>query len=156
MTKAVVTFVFAALVLAGPAGCGGAKSVADRPADAPRFRLLLGKGGGFTGQWRGFLVHGDGSVWTWRGIGLPAESLRVATLDAAALDSLRSEVESSGLLDSSTSGTGNLSARLELTLGDRSAVVTWASGLLTDAPDLPEERFYRHVERILARLEEGR
>lgn len=156
MKKPVPMLALMLLALAGPGGCRGTKSVAEAVKDPPAFRLLLGKGGGFTGQWQGFVVHADGGVWTWRGLGVPEESLRVATLDARSLDSLRLEVERSGLLEASTSGAGNLSARLEITHGDRSRTLTWASGLFTDAPDLPEERFYARAERFLAARVGGR
>lgn len=50
---------------ASSAGVGGNDSAV--PANAPAYRLLFGEGGGFTGQWTGFVLETDGRVATWHG-----------------------------------------------------------------------------------------
>lgn len=149
-------FLVPALALAGCATCRRGE-----PTDGPRapgdFRLLIGKGGGFTGQWRGFTVHPDGEIWAWSGLGIPADSTHTGTLSRAELDSVWSDVLSSGLLDRVTEGAGNLSARIEVSGGPNTRTLTWASGLRSDAPDSPEERFYLRIERfLLERLDDTR
>jgi hypothetical protein len=157
-----ILFLVPALLLAGCATCrrgippalpDGEVAAADapriEPGAPPDFRLLIGKGGGFTGQWRGFTVHADGGVWTWSGLGMPEDSTRAGALNRADLDSVWADVLSGRLFDRTTEGSGNLSARVEVSGGHKTRVLTWASGLRSDAPDSPEEGFYQRIERLL-------
>ena len=71
-------FLVPALALVGCATCRRGEPT-DAPGAPADFRLLIGKGGGFTGQWRGITVHADGGAWTWSGLGMPQDSTRAGT-----------------------------------------------------------------------------
>lgn len=94
-------------------------------------------------------MHADGEIWTWSGLGMPADSTLAGALSRAELDSVWADVLSSRLFERTTEGSGNLSARVEVSGGQKVRALTWASGLRSDAPDSPEEGFYQRIERFL-------
>ncbi|HEX7069720.1 MAG TPA: hypothetical protein VF190_02895, partial [Rhodothermales bacterium] len=56
--------------------------MASGSAVAADFEVILGSGGGFTGNWTGYRIGADGTVWSWSGIGVPTDTVLVGRLPA--------------------------------------------------------------------------
>lgn len=118
------------------------------PAD---FELIVGSGGGFTGHWSGFLIEGDGRVWSWSGIGVPTDTTLVGDLPADSLIVLWTAIGETTFFDEPTGETGNVTAVLEVTGGGRTARSTWIPSVeAAEPPKTPVEAVYRRARTMAA------
>ena len=127
---------------------GVAAPVMARPSD---FNLLLGSGGGFTGRWDGYRIERDGTVWSWRGIGVPTDSTRLGVLPADSLAALARSIEAAGFYADSTHEPGNVTAFLEVSSGGQTNRVTWIPTVdELEPPKSPTEAVFRRARAMAA------
>ena len=136
----VCTLAVAAL---GIAGCGSARTQSDR--------IVLGSGGGYTGAYSGYIIHGDGQVAGWRGVGATRDSSRALfTLSRDSTDYYFDQLETMKFEKIDFNSPGNLTYLLELEHDEKSHIVRWGDARYT--PPVPVSDFYaRTIEMILSR-----
>ena len=98
-------------------------------ATAPEdFTMIFGEGGGFTGRWEGYAIQSDGAVLAWSGPTAGEESTPVGSLTAAQMDDLWAQVQDAEFFDQNVRETGNITAFIEVTAGQRKHRVSWIPG----------------------------
>jgi hypothetical protein len=94
---------------------------------APRdFQLVIGEGGGFTGQWNGFVVDSTGTVSSWRGT-TPEQNVKHTTkLARAQFDKLWQMIVNARYFEIDTSGTGNMTVAMQVTANGTVHRTSWS------------------------------
>jgi hypothetical protein len=125
------------------AGCGSTRTQSDR--------IVLGSGGGYTGAYSGYIIHGDGKVAGWRGVGAARDSVRpLFTLSRDSTDRYFDQLESMKFTTIDFNSPGNFTYLLELEHGDSSHIVRWGDARY--APPTSVSDFYAQtIEMILNR-----
>jgi hypothetical protein len=154
---AVTLFVTAIGMTAG-ACKSGESGVADErhgssleaPVAAPEdFTMVFGEGGGFTGRWEGYAIQADGAVLAWSGPTAGEERTTVGSLTAAQIDDLWARVQDAKLFDQNVRETGNITAFIEVTAGERKHRVSWIPGAEGfEPPRSAIDALYRHSLQI--------
>jgi hypothetical protein len=125
--------------------------MAPGSAIAPDFEVVLGSGGGFTGRWTGYRIDGDGTVWSWSGIGVPTDTVRVGRLPADSLLALARALEDASFYADSTAQTGNVTAMLEVTRGGVTHRSSWIPSVRElEPPVSPTEAVYWRAQTMAA------
>ncbi|NNF05240.1 MAG: hypothetical protein HKN21_00635 [Candidatus Eisenbacteria bacterium] len=112
-----------AFVLVGCSGSGGDGVVPDD------FHLVLGEGGGVTGQWTGITVLADGTLKKWQGKAAEENAEKVGTLDKAEMTALWKAVDDAHIFSLRGEKPQNFSRIIMLTAGEKSNEVRWTPRL---------------------------
>lgn len=151
------------------AGCSGSTPEPDieSPATIQRptaFRMVLGEGGGVTGQWSGYTLEyptddEDGSdlsfasVIRWEGAAAERNPSPWAILDSTTMYAIWTDLaESTGLLGSALPPAGEYTAFLQVETPSTDFVASWMPTIETIEEAEPIERLYRSLRARLDTL----
>jgi hypothetical protein len=98
-------------------------SLASVPTD---FQLVIGEGGGFTGQWSGYVVDSAGVIFSWRGTSPEQNVKRTTKLTRPQFDKLWQMIANAHFFDIDTTGTGNMTVAMQVTAGGTVHRTSWA------------------------------
>ena len=139
------------ILLALTALCCGAPQEGTR-TDRPGlpYAVITGSGGGFTGLREGYVIDSLGDVSRWRGVVFDrSERTFVGTLSEAECRDLADFVATSGVLDTSCRGSGNISSFVALRSASLSREYSWPG--VEPGQDVPEavRKLHGHVARLI-------
>ncbi|MDZ4804935.1 MAG: hypothetical protein SGI90_08765 [Candidatus Eisenbacteria bacterium] len=110
---------------ASSAGVGGADSAV--PANAPAYRLRCSEGGGFTGQWTGFVLEADGRVATWHGRDAESSSgTPIGTATTKEQNRLWSALEKAGFFTRDVNEPGNMTRSVRVEAAADTSIWSWS------------------------------
>jgi hypothetical protein len=115
------------------------------------FQLVIGEGGGFTGQWNGFVVDSLGTVFSWRGT-MPEQNLKRTTkLARPQFQKLWQMIVNARYFDMDTTGTGNMTVAMQVTANGSVHRTSWSkpSGARTRPP--PVQVLYDSCRTLVSR-----
>jgi hypothetical protein len=90
------------------------------------FQLVIGEGGGFTGQWSGYVVDSAGAIFSWRGTSPEQNVKRTTKLTRPQFDKLWQMIANAHFFDIDTTGTGNMTVAMQVTAGGTVHRTSWA------------------------------
>jgi len=123
-------------------------SQTSAPSD---FQLVIGEGGGFTGQWNGYIVDSTGTVSSWRGTSPEQNVKRTAKLARKQLDKLWQSITNARFFDIDTTGTGNMTVAMQVTANGTVHRTSWAKPPGTRSPLAPVQVLYDSCRTIVTR-----
>jgi len=123
-------------------------SQTSAPSD---FQLVIGEGGGFTGQWNGYIVDSAGTVSTWRGISPDQNVKRTAKLARKQFDKLWQVIANARFFEIDTTGTGNMTVALQVTANETVHRTSWAKPSGIRSPLAPVQVLYDSCRAIVSR-----
>ena len=147
-----VLFVFSVLAILACHSHDSTKS--DSHSDIPvpsDLRLVIGEGGGFTGEWNGNTVDSSGSVFSWRGTKAEENSQRSSKLKATQLRELWSSIADGHFFEIDSAGTGNMTQFMTVSANGKMHRVSWEKPGATGSDPTPIQRIYNTCRGILAR-----
>lgn len=115
------------------------------------FQLVIGEGGGFTGQWSGYLVDSTGAVSTWRGISPEQNVKRTAKLARQQFAKLWQTIVNARFFDIDSSGTGNMTVAMQVTANGTVHRTSWAKPSGTRSPLTQVQALYDTCRTIVTR-----
>lgn len=117
-------------------------------------KLLIGKGGGFTGKWNGYTIYGNGKVVSWSGRWEEQNIIEeTITLSDAELSQLWEKVNEIEFFNQKISETGNIISVLEITTDLLTNRATWISGTENiDEPQHEIEELFWEINNKLSTL----
>jgi hypothetical protein len=115
------------------------------------FQLVIGEGGGFTGQWRGYIVDSAGMVSTWTGTSPEQNVKRSAELARRQFDKLWQLIANSRFFETDSTGTGNMTVALQVTANGKVHRTSWAKPSGTRSPLAPVQVLYDSCRTIVSR-----
>ena len=150
-----VTIVFCLVSILTIISCHTAdtsKSESDSRISVPNdFRLVIGEGGGFTGEWIGNTVDSSGSVLSWRGSQAEKNPRQTSKLKATQLQNLWQSIDEGRFFDRDSSGTGNMTQIMIVTANGKVHRVTWAKSNGSVSDLTPVQRLYNSCIAIISR-----
>ena len=121
----------------------------DTPSVPADFEMMLGEGGGFSGQWSGYTIRADGSVFAWQG---PVAGVNLDSIGVLEPDSLRriwQRVKDIGFFSQSMEEAGNITAFVRITADSMEARASWIPGVEAIQPPRHEvEALYRRTRHL--------
>jgi hypothetical protein len=103
------------------------RSVSRSDLSVPNdFRLVIGEGGGFTGQWNGYIVDSAGTVSSWHGISPGQDVRRTAKLAPQQFVRLWQTITNARFFDIDTTETGNMTVTMQVTANGTVHRASWA------------------------------
>ena len=137
------------------ASCGSSEStrpdlysLTSTPSD---FQLVIGEGGGFTGQWNGHIVDSAGTVSSWRGTAPEQNVKRTAKLARKQLDKLWQSIANARFFDIDSTGTGNMTVAMQVTANGTVHRTSWAKPSGTRSPLTPVQALYDSCRTMVSR-----
>jgi hypothetical protein len=115
------------------------------------FRLVIGEGGGFTGEWIGNTVDSIGTLFSWRGTKAEENTRKTSTLKTAAFRELWQSIADGHFFDIDSSGTGNMTEFMTVSANGKMHRVSWAKPRATASDLTPVQRMYSTCRGIIAR-----
>ena len=123
-------------------------SLESVPSD---FQLVIGEGGGFTGQWSGYVVDSLGTVFSWRGTSPDRNLKRTTTLARPQFDKLWQMISNARFFEFDTTGTGNMTVAMQVTAGGTVHRTSWAKPSGTRPRLAPVQMLYDSCRTIVTR-----
>jgi hypothetical protein len=129
-------------------GCSSSATTAHRvPSD---LIIRYAEGGGFTGQWSGAVISGDGSVRAWSPTSDDSISTMIGKIPAATMEAIWRTIEQERLLDGSDGGDpGNVTRTIVLASGGKTVEVRWPYGTTPDARTQPYAALYEQCRTVV-------
>lgn len=124
------------------------RSLVSVPRD---FRLVIGEGGGFTGQWTGFTVDSSGAIFSWRGQMAEQSQKQYARFSSRRFNELWQKIADAHFFDIDTSGTGNMTQFMIVSANGKVHRTSWAKASETDSPNTPVQCIYDSCRAIIGR-----
>jgi hypothetical protein len=124
------------------------KASATIPSD---FQLVMGEGGGFSGQWNGYVVDSTGTVSTWRGISHDQNVKRSTKLARKQFEKLWQVITNGHFFDIDTTGTENMTVAMQVTANGTVHRTSWAKPSGTRSPLTPVQLLYDSCRTIVTR-----
>lgn len=115
------------------------------------FQLTIGEGGGFTGQWNGFIVDSTGTVFSWRGITPGQHTERITKLAPPEFEHLWQTITNARFFDIDTTGTGNITLTMQVTAAGKVHRASWAKPAETRSHLAPVHMLYDTCRTIVSR-----
>lgn len=115
------------------------------------FRLVIGEGGGFTGQWNGYIVDSTGTVSSWRGISPEQDVKWTAKLGRQQFEELWQMIFNARFFDIDTTGTGNMTVAMQVTANGTVHRTSWAKPSETRSRLAPVQVLYDSCRMIVSR-----
>jgi hypothetical protein len=115
------------------------------------FQLTMGEGGGFTGQWNGYVVDSLGTVSTWRGISPDQNIKKTGKLARQQFDKLWQIILNARFFDIDTTGTGNMTVAIQVTAAGTTHRTSWAKPSGTRPRLTPVQMMYDSCRTIVSR-----
>jgi hypothetical protein len=151
-TLAAFLIIATTLSLASCSSSEAAKSDVYAQATLPSdFQLTMGEGGGFTGQWNGFVVDSAGTVSSWRGTSPDQNVKRTGKLARPQFDKLWQIILNTRFFDIDTTGTGNMTVAIQVTAGGTTHRTSWAKPSGTRPRLAPVQMMYDSCRTIVSR-----
>jgi hypothetical protein len=116
------------------------------------FQLMIGEGGGFTGQWNGYVVDSTGTVSTWRGSSPDQNVKRTVKLARQQFDRLWRTIANARFFDIDTIGTGNMTVAMQVTANGTVHRASWAKPSGTRSHLAPVQVLYDSCRTIVSRV----
>ena len=116
------------------------------------FQLTMGEGGGFSGQWNGFIVDSTGTVFSWRGITPGQNTERITKLARPEFDQLWQTIINARFFDIDTTGTGNITLTMQVTAAGKVHRASWAKPAETQPRLAPVHVLYDACRTIVSRV----
>jgi hypothetical protein len=113
--------------------------------------LVIGEGGGFTGEWNGYTVDSSGSVFSWRGTKAEEHSQRASKLTATQFRELWNSIADGYFFEIDSSGTGNMTQFMTVSANGKVHRVSWAKSSATASDLTPVQRIYNTCRGIITR-----
>jgi hypothetical protein len=123
-------------------------SQTSAPSD---FQLVIGEGGGFTGQWNGFVVDSTGAVSSWRGTTPEQNVKRIAKLARQQYEKLWQMIINARYFDIDTTGTGNMTVAMQVTANGTVHRTSWSKPSGTRTRLAPVQVLYDSCRTIVNR-----
>jgi hypothetical protein len=114
-------------------------------------RLVIGEGGGFTGEWNGYTVDSTGSVFSWKGAKAEENSQRASNLKATQLHELWNTIANGHFFEIDASGTGNMTQFMTVSANGKVHRVSWAKPSARASDLTPVQRMYDTCRDIITR-----
>ncbi|MBF8294008.1 MAG: hypothetical protein HW389_553 [Bacteroidetes bacterium] len=128
------------------------KSVSNSQVSAPiDFRLVIGEGGGFTGQWNGYTVDSLGTVFAWSGMMAEENPRRLTKLTHRLFNELWQNIEDARFFDVDASGTGNITQLMIVSANGKLHSASWAKGTVAESSTSPVQRLYASCRTVIGR-----
>jgi hypothetical protein len=119
---------------------------------APRdFHLMIGEGGGFTGQWNGFVVDSTGTVSSWRGTTPEQNVKRTTKLARPQFEKLWQMILNARYFDIDTSGTGNMTVAMQVTANGTVHRTSWSKPSGARTRLAPVQALYDSCRTLVSR-----
>lgn len=115
------------------------------------FQLVIGEGGGFTGQWNGYIVDSTGTVSSWRGTAPEQNMKRTAKLARKQLDKLWQSITNARFFDFDSTGTGNMTVAMQVTANGTIHRTSWAKPSGGRVPLAPVQALYDSCHTMVSR-----
>jgi len=126
----------------------GSRSDSSVPSD---FHLVIGEGGGFTGEWNGNTVDSTGLIFSWRGAKAEQDAKQISRLKTAQFHELWQSIEEGRFFDIDSSGFGNMTEFMMVSANGKVHRVSWAKQGPTASDLTPVQRIYNTCRGIIAR-----
>ena len=123
-------------------------SLTSAPSD---FQLVIGEGGGFTGQWNGYVVDSTGTVSSWHGTSPEQNVERSTKLARPLFIRLWQTITNARFFEIDTTGTGNMTVAMQVTANGTVHRTSWAKPFGTRSHLAPVEVLYDSCRTIVAR-----
>jgi hypothetical protein len=123
-------------------------SLTSVPSD---FQLVIGEGGGFTGQWSGYVVDSVGAVSSWRGTSPEQNVKRTTKLTRPQFDKLWQMIANAHFFDIDTTGTGNMTVAMQVSAGGTVHRTSWAKPSGNRPRLAPVQMLYDSCRTIVSR-----
>jgi hypothetical protein len=123
-------------------------SQSSAPSD---FQLVIGEGGGFTGQWSGFVVDSTGTVSSWRGTAPEQNVKRTAKLARQQFEKLWQMFVNARYFDIDTTGTGNMTVAMQVTANGTVHRTSWSKPSGTRTRLAPVQVLYDSCRTLVSR-----
>jgi hypothetical protein len=123
----------------------------SQPSVPSDFQLVIEEGGGFTGQWNGYIVDSIGIVSSWRGTSPEQNVKRTAKLAHQQLDKLWQTIANARFFDIDTTGTGNMTVAMQVTAYGTVHRTSWAKPTGTRAHLASVQVLYDSCRTIVIR-----
>lgn len=130
-------------------GCSSSSTTAHRiPND---LIIRYAEGGGFTGQWSGAVIAGDGSARAWSPRSTDTVSAMLGKIPASTMDAIWRSIEQGRLLEGTGGGDpGNVTRTIVLSSGGKTVEVRWSYGTTPDAGTQPYAALYEQCRMAVA------
>lgn len=126
--------------------CENAMQKSQIPAD---FVVMLGEGGGFTGQWQGVTIGNHGEISRWQGA-TPGENAKpFARMAAADVEKIWQAIKAGNLMNLELVASGNLTRFVQITAGNKNHPISWAVVSRSTGNTAIAEKFYNDCLIIL-------
>ncbi len=109
-------------------GCSNSKSVNEKN-EQPNFgyNIILGTGGGVTGNYEGNFIDSTGAVYKWQGrIFQSSQKEFIKNLDQKELEKIDSLINSANFFEEKFSSPGNLTSYIKIRSGEKENTITWS------------------------------
>lgn len=137
------------LLSAALAACSSSNTTAQRvPND---LIIRYAEGGGFTGQWSGAVIAGDGSARAWSPRNTDSVSTMLGKIPSSTMDALWRSIEEGRLLEGTGGGEpGNVTRTIVLSSGGKTVEVRWSYGTTPDAGTQPYAALFEQCRMAVA------
>ena len=115
------------------------------------FKLIIGEGGGFTGQWAGYTIDSTGAVLSWRGRIAEDDSKPSGRLGRNQIAELWGKIDNAHFFEIDTSGSGNLTQLMIVTANGKTHRASWAKQDATISKRSPIQDLYDVCRSIIER-----
>lgn len=133
------------------AACSSSHTTAQRvPSD---LMIHYAEGGGFTGQWTGAAIAGDGTARSWSPRMPDSVTSVLGKVPASTMEQIWKTIERDRLLEGAGGGEpGNMTRTIVLASGGKSVEARWSYGSNPDARTQPYAALYEQCRAAVAAL----
>jgi hypothetical protein len=115
------------------------------------FRLVIGEGGGFAGQWVGYTIDSTGGILSWRGRTAEDDSKPSGRLGRNQIAELWGKIDNAHFFEIDTFGPGNLTQLIIVTANGKTHRALWAKQDATISKRSPIQDLYDVCRSIIER-----
>ncbi len=112
---------------------------------------MIGEGGGFTGQWNGYIVDSTGTVFSWSGVTPGQNAKRTMNLARPQLDKLWQTIVNARFFDIDTTESGNITLTMQVTASGTVHRASWAKSAEIRQRLAPVHVLYDSCRAIVSR-----
>jgi hypothetical protein len=112
---------------------------------------VIGEGGGFTGQWNGYVVDSTGTVSSWRGTSPEQNVKRTAKLGRQQFDKLWHVITNGRFFEIDSAGTGNMTVAMQVAANGTVHRTSWQKPVGTRSRLTPVQLVYDSCRTIVSR-----